>query len=72
MSAREEEIWDILTQHGIKRPDRLGHGPCVMALSRCVIIIGKQWVPACEAALTAAHLKFRTLDNQIVIGNGND
>lgn len=67
MNDREEEIWNILVQHGIQRPGRLSQGPCVMALSRCVVIIGQQWVPACEAALTAAHLKFKTFGNQIVI-----
>ena len=69
MNAREEEIWDILVRDGIKRPGRFSHGPCIIALTKCVVIIGKQWIPACEAALEASHIRFRTMGNQIVVGD---
>jgi hypothetical protein len=30
-------------------------------------IIGKRWVPACEEALTAEQITFKTTDNQIIV-----
>jgi hypothetical protein len=64
VDSKEGYIWRILNRHGIELTP---HGPIVVALSSTTVVIGKQWIAACEAAFQYEKIKYRKTDNQIVV-----
>lgn len=64
MKITEKAIWEILIEYGIYKST---HGPCVMELERCVVIIGKEWREFCKIALQEKKIGCSFTENQVII-----
>jgi hypothetical protein len=64
MKITEKAVWKILDEYGIPKST---HGPSVMELERCVIIIGKEWREFCKIALQEKNISCSFTENQVII-----